>query len=166
MPFDRVEIITKQLTKWLEDPINNIIFDIQKFKSTYTSTPNDSIYLNFCMVGPVDTLWYEKIYGGKMEFDIRFPMSPPKVYIYGNICHPNIYKDTGLVCISILHEGIDLTGSEKECERWSPILNIGIIMRSIFTLFHEPNCSSPANVESAYLWINDKKQLRSIIENG
>ena len=51
-----------------------------------------------------------------MIFTKDYPSKPPQVY-FDNIMHPNIYEN-GKVCISILHEGTDTFGYEKDIERW------------------------------------------------
>ena len=74
--------------------------------------------------------------------------------------HPNIYPD-GKVCISILHSpGEDRFGYEKASERWSPVQRVEKVLMSVISMLAEPNDMSPANVEAAKQWRNDKIVVR------
>jgi ubiquitin-conjugating enzyme E2 G1 len=70
--------------------------------------------------------------------------------------HPNIYAD-GKLCISILHPpGEDLYGYESASERWSPVQTPETILLSVISLFYSPNDESPANVEAARLFREER----------
>jgi len=72
--------------------------------------------------------------------------------------HPNVYPN-GLVCISILHPPEDdKYGYESAAERWSPVQTPETILLSVISLLHSPNDESPANVEAARLWREEKKE--------
>lgn len=168
--MNRIKIIKKQLLMWSKDPIPEVELDIIRFDEKYPTS--DIVYgditLYFTFVGPEGTLWENKVYNGKFIFPDNFPMSPPTVKFITKIDHPNIYissEDKGIVCISILHEGIDQTGYEHVDSRWSPCLNIQVIMRSIITLFYDPNCESPANIDASNLYTINKSMLKTIIQN-
>lgn len=71
--------------------------------------------------------------------------------------HPNIY-DTGLLCISILHPPEeDKYGYEAANERWSPVQTPETILLSVISLFSSPNDESPANVEAARLFREERE---------
>lgn len=167
-----IKIIKKNIQKWNNDPVEHIFLSDDKFNAEYPANTNISdrnICLEFTFMGPPDSLWQEQMYSGVITFPSDFPFAPPEVKFTSNIFHPNIYNsyaDKGVVCISILHEGVDVTGYESEDIRWSPAQNIQSIMRSIQLLFHEPNCESPANLDASQLYCNDKERLKSIIING
>ena len=128
----------------------------------YSCTPTDSMLIwNFTMIGPSDTLYEHGIFTGSMIFPLSYPIKPPKV-IFNNILHPNIYTN-GDVCISILHEGTDLYGYEKDYERWNPSQNINSIMLSILSMLSTPNFDSSANIEASLLWKNDPSKYKAII---
>ena len=76
--------------------------------------------------------------------------------------HPNIYKN-GLVCISILHEGTDIYGYEKDIERWLPTHGINTIMISIISMLSSPNFESPANIDASTLWKNNPDKYKQEI---
>jgi ubiquitin-conjugating enzyme E2 G1 len=70
--------------------------------------------------------------------------------------HPNIYAN-GDLCISILHPPEeDQYGFESASERWSPVQTPETILVSVISLLHSPSDESPANVEAAKLWREEK----------
>jgi ubiquitin-conjugating enzyme E2 G1 len=74
--------------------------------------------------------------------------------------HPNIYAD-GDVCISILHDpGNDPHQYESAGERWLPIHTVDSILISVVSMLSDPNCESPANIEAAKIWRDDKREWR------
>ncbi|VDO19742.1 unnamed protein product [Heligmosomoides polygyrus] len=82
-----------------------------------------------------------------------------------DLFHPNIYQD-GRVCISILHApGDDPTGYESSSERWSPVQSIEKILLSVVSMLAEPNDESPANVNAAKMWREDRQQFERIADN-
>lgn len=104
-----------------------------------------------------------KYYGGGffralMNFPPSYPHLPPTLTFQTPIpFHPNIYED-GRLCISILHApGEDEFGYEDASERWSPVQSPETILLSTITLFQDPNDESPANVEAAKLFREEKE---------
>jgi ubiquitin-conjugating enzyme E2 G1 len=85
--------------------------------------------------------------------------------------HPNVYED-GKVCISILHPpGEDeLNTQESADERWRPILGVEQILMSVISMLSDPNDESPANLDAAVMWRNDraafKKKVRQIVRKS
>ncbi len=68
----------------------------------------------------------------------------------------------GEVCISILHPpGDDPNHYESASERWSPIQSIEKILISVMSMLAEPNDESPANVEAAKMWRENRKQYEA-----
>jgi ubiquitin-conjugating enzyme E2 G1 len=71
--------------------------------------------------------------------------------------HPNIYPD-GRLCISILHPPEeDETGYEAAGERWSPVQTPETILLSTISLFYSPNDESPANLDAAKLFREERE---------
>ncbi|CAB1316851.1 unnamed protein product [Coregonus sp. 'balchen'] len=71
-------------------------------------------------------------------------------------CYEGVDKN-GDVCISILHEpGEDKYGYEKPEERWLPIHTVETIMISVISMLADPNGDSPANVDAAKEWREDR----------
>ena len=74
-----------------------------------------------------------------------------------DIWHPNIHPD-GKVCISILHPpGADPNHYESQDERWSAALSVEKVLLSVMSMLAEPNDESPANVDAAKMWRNDRE---------
>uniref|UniRef100_A0A915DS10 UBC core domain-containing protein n=1 Tax=Ditylenchus dipsaci TaxID=166011 RepID=A0A915DS10_9BILA len=69
-----------------------------------------------------------------------------------NIFHPNIYPD-GRVCISILHSPGDDPTAMKQAQK------------DVLSLLAEPNVESPANVDAAKMWREDRPQFKKIADN-
>lgn len=62
------------------------------------------------------------------------------------------------MCISILHPPEeDKYGYESANERWSPVQSPVSILLSVISLFGEPNDESPANLEAAKLFREEKE---------
>ena len=90
------------------------------------------------------------------------PLNPPRC-ASSKIQHPNIYPD-GRVCISILHApGQDQFGYEREEERWSPIQSIDKIILSVLSILADPNDESPANIDAAKMWREDRASYIKIV---
>lgn len=85
--------------------------------------------------------------------------------------HPNVYED-GKVCISILHPpGEDEFNSQESAdERWRPILGVEQILVSVISMLSDPNDESPANLDAAVMWRNDraafKKKVRQVVRKS
>ena len=85
--------------------------------------------------------------------------------------HPNVYED-GKVCISILHPpGEDEFNSQETAdERWRPILGVEQILVSVISMLSDPNDESPANLDAAVMWRNDraafKKRVRQVVRKS
>lgn len=148
------KIIMKQFEKYKKDPLDNVIIE----------SPDDIFNWQFVLIGPKDTPWENEIYNGTIKFPNNFPFSPPIIQFTSKIFHPNIYEN-GKLCISILHEGKDQYGYEDASERWSPVQTIKTIFLSILTLFYDPNCDSPANVDAGVIYRRDKQELMRYIRN-
>lgn len=88
-----------------------------------------------------------------LTFPATYPMMPPKL-VFGSPVpfHPNVYPQSGEVCISILHPPEeDRYGYESAAERWTPAQTPATILLSVISLFSEPNDESPANLDAAKL---------------
>lgn len=96
-----------------------------------------------------------------MRFPPEYPLLPPSLTFTDPIpFHPNIYPETGLLCISILHPPEeDKYGYESAAERWSPVQTPETILLSVISLFASPNDESPANAEAAKLLREERAGL-------
>ncbi|KAL2133383.1 hypothetical protein VTI74DRAFT_2471 [Chaetomium olivicolor] len=93
-----------------------------------------------------------------LKFPPEYPLLPPKMVFQKPVpFHPNIYPN-GELCISILHPPEDdKYGYESANERWSPVQTPETILLSVISLFEDPNDESPANVEAARLFREEKE---------
>jgi ubiquitin-conjugating enzyme E2 G2 len=82
--------------------------------------------------------------------------------VYLNLVYPS-----GLVCISILHPpGDDPNNYEQASERWSPIQSVEKILISVMSMLAEPNDESPANVEAAKMWREQRAEYEKRVREG
>ena len=119
---------------------------------------NDFYKWSVIFTGPEDTIYEGGFFKAILSFPIDFPQNPPEMRFITEMFHPNIYKD-GKVCISILHSpGVDVFNSqEKAEERWRPSLGVEQILLSVISMLNDPNCDSPANVDAAVMFRNNRK---------
>jgi ubiquitin-conjugating enzyme E2 G1 len=113
------------------------------------------------IIGPPDTLYEEGFFKATLEFPRDFPNMPPVMRFTSTMWHPNIYED-GKVCISILHPpGEDaFNASETSDMRWRPIHGVESIIVSVISMLSDPNDDSPANIDAAVMWRNDRKEFK------
>lgn len=144
-------------------------YNICKYSSEFSIGLNNNNYYvwNILLFGNEGGLYEGGLLKGVMKFPIDYPNSPPKFKFNTPMWHPNIDKD-GFVCISILHEpGDDIYGYEKANERWSCVLKPDTILISILSLLNSPNEDSPANVDAAKEYINNRemynKKVRKLV---
>ena len=120
---------------------------------------NDFYKWSVLFTGPEDTIYEGGFFKAILSFPIDFPQNPPEMRFITEMFHPNIYKD-GKVCISILHSpGVDVFNTqEKAEERWRPSLGVEQILISVISMLNDPNCDSPANVDAAVMFRNNRKE--------
>ncbi|KAI0978138.1 hypothetical protein GJ496_003750 [Pomphorhynchus laevis] len=134
----------------------------------YAGPRNDENYFIWeaIITGPKNTPFENGMYFCTLEFPDDYPLSPPKMTFTTNLYHPNVYTD-GRVCISILHApGDDPTGYETKAERWSPVQSVEKILLSVMLMLAEPNDESPANIEAAKLWREDREEFNRRARNS
>ena len=55
-------------------------------------------------------------------------------------------------------------------ERWRPILGVESIIISVISVLSDPNDESPANIDAAVMWRNDKpafkKRVREVVRRS
>ena len=118
---------------------------------------NDFYKWSVLFTGPEDTIYEGGFFKAILTFPEDFPQNPPEMRFITEMFHPNIYKD-GKVCISILHSpGVDVFNTqEKAEERWRPSLGVEQILISVISMLNDPNCDSPANVDAAVMFRNNR----------
>jgi len=123
------------------------------------------------IMGPDGTLYEGGFFKARLSFPPTFPNMPPTMTFCSDMWHPNVYED-GRVCISILHPpGEDEFNSQESAdERWRPILGVEQILISVISMLSDPNDESPANLDAAVMWRNDrpgfKKKVRQIVRKS
>jgi ubiquitin-protein ligase len=159
--FPRAKIIRKQIMFLERDLLENCTVDIEKFMEDYPE-PNaqGDIILYFELIGTEDTPWAGIPFKGKIIYGSQYPTNAPEIRFIDALYHPNVYS-SGSLCISILHDGYCEYDEEEQALRWSPAHTIGTILKSVMTLFDEPNCGSPANCEAK----NDYQRNRDAMVN-
>ena len=130
----------------------------------YSVTPDDNNFLlwNFVMIGPPETYYEGGIFKGTIEFPKEYPNKAPRLLFDSTMYHPNVYKD-GLVCISILHEGVDEFNYENANERWNPSHSVNSILMSVLSMLGYPNFDSPANIDASVEWRNQNESFKKKI---
>ena len=147
--------IQKEYEALIKNPIENVIFEMSE------SNINEWTFVIF---GPNDSVYKDGVYNGKLIIPKEYPHRPPEVRFTSKLFHPNVYDD-GKLCMSILHEGIDPTGYEKEEERWRPLNNIRTIFISIVSLLYDPNPDSPANIDAGVMWRKDQEAYKQRVKD-
>ena len=120
---------------------------------------NDFYKWSVLFTGPEDTIFEGGFFKAILTFPEDFPQSPPEMRFITEMFHPNIYKD-GKVCISILHNpGVDqFNEQERADEKWRPSLGVEQILVSVISMLNDPNCDSPANIDAAVMFRNNRKE--------
>ncbi|EGD77859.1 ubiquitin carrier protein [Salpingoeca rosetta] len=133
---------------------------------------DDNIFHWEVMIMPQEGSPYNgAMFCAELVFPKDYPSNPPKMRFVKVIpWHPNVYED-GRVCISILHPpGDDEYGYEDASERWLPVHTVTTILLSVTSMLADPNDESPANLEAAKEWREDKetfkKKVRSCVRRS
>jgi ubiquitin-conjugating enzyme E2 G1 len=104
------------------------------------------------------------MFKAKMQFPEDFPNSPPELRFTSQFWHPNVHKEDGKVCISILHPpGDDPHHYELAEERWRPIHSIESVLLSVIAMISDPNDESPANVDAAKQWRDNPDEYKKVV---
>lgn len=145
-------LLRKQLAELNKNPVEGF--------SAGLIDDEDILKWEVLIIGPEDTYFEGGFFKAHLIFPETYPLHPPKLKIISDIWHPNVGKD-GTVCISILHEpGDDKYGYEKAHERWSPVHTVETIMVSVISMLADPNDESPANVDAAKNWRENRKDFK------
>lgn len=84
----------------------------------------------------------------------------------------NVVFPDGKVCISILHApGTDQFNQQESAdERWNPARSVESIILSVMCMLNEPNIESPANLDAAKEFRDDresyKKKVRKLAQKS
>jgi ubiquitin-conjugating enzyme E2 G1 len=149
--------------KRLQTEYKQILKDPNYFYSIEPDTQN-FLKWNILLICPNETIFEGAQLKCIMEFPKEYPNRPPVFYFVDVLFHPNIYSD-GKMCISILHEGVDIYNYENINERWNPSHSVNSIIMSIISILNNPNFESPANVDASKLWQEDFNKYKKVIYN-
>ena len=110
------------------------------------------------VMGPPGTPYDGGCFAARVSFPQDYPMSPPTMKFTSPMWHPNVFAN-GVVCISILHSPGDAmyAAYEHPQEQWSPLQSLEKILLSVLSMLAEPNPFSPANVDAAKQWRDDRE---------
>ncbi|EGS17207.1 putative ubiquitin carrier protein [Thermochaetoides thermophila DSM 1495] len=110
--------------------------------------------------GPEGTPFEGGVFPAELRFPKDYPLAPPTMKFLSEVFHPN-------VCISILHPpGDDPNHYEHASERWSPIQSVEKILISVMSMLAEPNDESPANVEAAKMWRENRAEYERRVKES
>mmetsp|Transcript_34781 Transcript_34781/g.87481 ORF Transcript_34781/g.87481 Transcript_34781/m.87481 type:complete len:165 (+) Transcript_34781:74-568(+) len=116
------------------------------------------------IVGPPETPYEGGVFEATLTFPKDYPLNPPTMQFNHKLWHPNVYEN-GEVCISILHpSGEDPTHYESIHERWSPAQSVQTILLSVMSMLAEPNIESPANIDAAKMFRDDRELFNKTVE--
>merc|ERR1711966_145683 len=147
------ELLKRQLTELAKNPIDLVSVGLADDSNVYD--------WEILIMGPDGTLYEGGFFKARLVFPKDFPNKPPKMTFESEMWHPNIYEN-GEVCISILHDpGEDPHNvHETAAERWRPILGVEQILMSVISMLSDPNDESPANLDAAIQWRNDRAAFK------
>lgn len=123
-------------------------------KTIFASPLENNIFLWVAIIlGPENTPFEDGTFNLVLIFDNTYPQNPPKVKFLSEMFHPNIYKN-GELCLDMLKN------------RWSPSYDVLGILISIQSLLNDPNIKSPANLEAADLFENNKFEYNKKVKDS
>jgi len=130
----------------------------EMFSAGFKDDDNPYVW-DVTIFGPPNTPYESGLFKAEMIFPLDYPNMPPKMSFISDLWHPNIYPD-GRVCISILHPpGEDAFGYESTSERWRPIHTAESILLSVISMLADPNSDSPANIDAAKQFREEKAEF-------
>ncbi|VVU94745.1 Ubiquitin-conjugating enzyme [seawater metagenome] len=128
--------LSKEYESFLKDCIEGISVNLKE---------DNLFFWEAIIIGPYDSPWENGIFKLNLEFNTEYPLKPPKIKFLSKMFHPNIYT-SGSICLDILQN------------KWTPVQDIKSVLISIQSLLTDPNIDSPANMQAADLYKNDRKQ--------
>ncbi|CAF0803542.1 unnamed protein product [Adineta steineri] len=101
---------------------------------------------NAIMFGPEETVYEGGAFQLQFLFPEDYPLRPPQVRFTTKVFHPNVWWEDGRICVDILKDG------------WAPSYDVLAILHSIRLLLVDPNPLSPANLEAALLYRDNRAE--------
>jgi len=129
----------------------------------YSLEPSENFYnWKVLLFGPLETIYDGGVFECSLIFTHEYPYKPPELIFNTKLIHPNIFPN-GKMCISILHEGEDISSYEHISERWNPSQSINSILLSVLSILIEPNLNSPANIDINNMYKNNYNEYKKLI---
>jgi len=147
--------IMRRFQDYNKDPINGF----------FCEPTDDPFKWKFMLLGMHDTAFEGELCNGNIIFPVTFPNDPPTFEFTSNLFHPNVYTD-GKVCLSTLHAATSNNFYDQEGEKWTPVHTIQSIILSIILILQDPNNESPANLDAAKLFRENKKEFNRKMRRG
>ena len=109
-------------------------------------SPDNLFVWNAVLCGPEESTYESGVYQLQILFPDDYPLRAPQVRFITKVFHPNVWWEDGLVCVDILKDG------------WVPSYDVLAILHSIRLLLIDPNPLSPANLEAALLYRDNRTE--------
>lgn len=107
----------------------------------------DNLFVwNAIICGPEDSIYESGAFQAQLLFPEDYPLRPPQVKFVSKVFHPNVWWDDGFICVDILKDG------------WMPSYDVLAILHSVRLLLADPNPLSPANLEAALLYRDNRPE--------
>jgi ubiquitin-conjugating enzyme E2 A len=125
-----------------------------KVEGIDASPSSDNFFVwNAIICGPEESIYESGAFQLQFTFPEDYPLKPPQVRFLTKVYHPNVWWEDGLICVDILKDG------------WTPSYDVLAILHSIRLLLIDPNPLSPANLEAALLYRDNRAEYnRRVLE--
>ena len=128
-------------------------------------SPDDYFEWEAVVLGPQGTPYDGGCFEARISIPQDYPFSPPTMRFTSQMWHPNVFAN-GVVCISILHSHGDphYADFESASEQWSPVQSLETVLLSVVSMLAEPNPNSPANVDAAKQWRDNREAFNKKVD--
>ena len=118
-----------------------------KVEGIDASPSADNLFIwNELIFGPEGSIYESGVFQLQLIFPEDYPLRPPQARFMTKVFHPNVWWEDGRICVDILKDG------------WTPSYDILAILHSIRLLLIDPNPLSPANLEAALLFRDNRAE--------
>ncbi len=141
----------RRLVREAEDLEKNAAESTDIFKINRVG--DDMYHYNIILLGPDGSLYEGYQFNLDLKIPDNYPFSAPNVKFTTRIHHVNVNSD-GDICLDILKD------------KWTPVLSIASVLKSIRLLLSEPNPDDPLNSDLGKLYKSDKKKYEKKIKSA
>jgi ubiquitin-conjugating enzyme E2 A len=118
-----------------------------KVEGIDASPSSENIFVwNAIICGPEESIYESGVFQVQLLFPDDYPLRAPQVRFITKVFHPNVWWEDGLICVDILKDG------------WTPSYDVLAILHSIRLLLIDPNPLSPANLEAALMYRDNRAE--------